>query len=256
MGLLDELVVGAVERSINIGAYSLHVKFPKGTSNDEITTRMNAIRADLESGKGRAVGTTDDVTIQAVFAQLQAGEWATLEKVARVNALIGLGPWPIHIFSDGGSTNVATAAEQGSPVANFLLDRQNKFRKFFLRIALYMLRRYPEARRLIDANQDASLHLTLPVIVAKDTTRESNVWTVETNTLGLAVASGFVKRDAAAREWRMASDQYGLHFKPEDTPTDEEFKAEAAVGIQAPSFKPTPEPPPTKLNDGTPRSGA
>lgn len=253
MGLLDELVFSAVERSINIGAYSLQVKFPKGTGAKEIEDRMATIRADLESGKGRAVGTTDDVTIQAVFAALQSGEWATLEKMARTTALIGLGPWPVHIFSDGGQTNVATAAEQGSPVANFLLDRQNVFRKFMVKVAMYMLRRYPEARRLLEANPDANLHLALPVIIAKDSTRESNVLAVETSTLVLAVENGLIEREAAQREFRDVANRYGLHFKPEDSPDADDFEEKRAAGIDLPVTK-IPATPPNENEGGTPPS--
>lgn len=262
MGLLDELAFKSVERSVNLGAYSLHVKFPRGTDPKDVEARMNTIRADLESGMGRAVGTTDDVVITTIAAQLQAGEWATLEKMARTIALIGLGPWPAHMFSDGGATNVATAAEQGSPVANFLLDRQNAFSKFIIRIATYMLRRYPEARRLLDANPDAHLHISLPVIVAKDTTRESNVLQVETAVLIQAVENGLLKREAAQREARDLMNRYGMRITPEDVPDVATWEANRAAGIDLPITRVPPLPMsgavPSEVtpSEGTPKAGA
>lgn len=223
MRLQDELVFGAVERSINLGAYSLHVKFPRGTTADDISIRMNAIREDLESGKGRAVGTTDDVQITAIAAALQAGEWATLETVARTNALIALGPWPVHIFSEGAGTNVTAAAEQGSAVANFLLDRQNVFRKLWLRICRYAVRQYPEGEAMLAANPDAKIVFPFPLIVAKNTTRESNVLSVEANVLSMAEDRGWITTEAAQREFSDSAKRYGFDLTADDIPDEDEI---------------------------------
>jgi hypothetical protein len=257
MNLLDELVFGAVERSINLGAYSLHVKFPKGTPAQEIEARMNTIRGDLESGRGRAVGTTDDVSIDAVAAALQAGEWATLEKVARTNSLIALGPWPIHIFSEGAGTNVTVAAEQGSPVANFLLERQNSFRKFMVRLCMYALQQYPEARALIESNE-VEIRFPLPVIVAKNTTRESNVLSVEANILATAEDRGWIKLEAAQREFADAAKRYGFEIGTGDIPDPAEVEEKRAMqALTLAPMKPdeTPDPEDPEDPDADPRGG-
>lgn len=261
-GLIDDLVFGATERTVNFGAYSIVVKFPKGTSKADIDEKMKLIQADLESGRGRAVGVTEDISIEAVSAQLNAGEIATVEKFARTHALIALGPWGTYLFSDGGATNVATAAEQGSPVANFLLERQNILRRYVVRCMRYALEQIPEARRLLAANEDAHIHLSLPVIVAKDTTRESNVLMVETNVLTTAMDANLVKLEAAQREFRDGANRYGLHFKPEDSPTEEEIakkREEQANALQMPALSLPPDgptPPASKPTEGTPKAAA
>lgn len=251
MHLLDELVFRSVERSINLGAYSLHVKFPKGTSADDITKRMDAIRADLESGDGRSVGTTDDVSIAAVAAALQAGEWATLEKMARTNALISLGPWPVHIFSEGAGTNVTAAAEQGSPVANFLLERQNDLRRAILLLTTYALRQYPEVAKLLDKHKDARVVLPLPTIVAKNTTRESNVLMVELTALRRLYDDGVITLEGFRREALDASARYGFSLTQADL--EDMTKARARIEMQSLSVAPLQ---PDDDPDADPRGGS
>lgn len=247
----NELVFGAMERSINLGAYSLHVKFPKGTSAKEITDRMAAIKQDLEAGSGRAVGTTEDIAIAPISAVLQAGEWATMEKMGRTSSLIALGPWPVHIFSEGAGTNVTAAAEQGSPVANFLLERQNDLRRLILFVCEYALRKYPEMKALMEANPDARVVLPLPTIVAKNTTRESNVLAVELTTLRTLYDSGAITLEAFRRESIDAAARYGFSLTPQDMPSEAEAKEKLEMqALTLAPMKPDAEDP-----DADPRGG-
>lgn len=223
MAMCDELVFKSADRSLNIGTWSTHWKFPIGTKETDIEAQMQRIRQDVESGNGRAVGTTKDVECSVVAANLQSGEWSGMEKMVRQCALMGLGPWPVHMFSEGAATNVTTAAEQGSPVANFLLGRQGELRRTLVNACLHMVRQFPEGRALLEANPDVAIVLPLPVIVAKDTTREANVLSVETNALQAARDAGLITTAAAQREWRDGANRYGMHFKPEDSPDPEEF---------------------------------
>lgn len=237
MALTDELVFSGANRSINLGAYSLHVTFPRGTLKDAIDKAMAAIRADLESGQGRAIGTTEDIGIKAVFPSLQSGEWQTMEEMVRKSALIGLGPWPIHMFSDGGATNQAAAAEQGSPVANFLLTRQNEFRRAIEQVLMCALRGIPEARKILDSDPALCILLPLPVIVAKDTTRESNVLSVEMSAISHAREAGFVTTSAAQRLARDSFTRYGLPVREEDAPDADEVDAERSVTFALPPLR-------------------
>lgn len=247
--LLDELVFQAVERSINLGAFSLHVKFPKGTPQADIESRMLTIRGDLESGAGRAIGTTDDVTIAAVAATLQAGEWATLESTARTTALIGLGPWPVHIFSEGAGTNVTAAAEQGSAIANILVERQNALRRLVCQIAMYALRQYPECAAALEANPDAKVVLPLPTIVAKNTTRESNVLMVEINALRQMEENGYLTLEAAQREALDCAKRYSFNVTAADVPDPKTvMERRATQAFALPPISPDPE-------GGDPRGG-
>lgn len=234
MAMCDELVFKSADRSLNIATFSTHVKFPKGTKEDDIAKQMAMIRADVESGNGRAIGTTDDVSVSVIAANLQSGEWTGMEKMTRTAALTGLGPWPVHMFSEGAATNVTTAAEQGSPVANFLLGRQNPFRQMLEELCLHMVRQFPEARGLLDANPDVRIHLPLPVIIAKDSTREANVLSVETNALTAARDAGFITTAAAQREWRDGATRYGMHFRPEDSPPAEEVDEQRSQSLALP----------------------
>lgn len=237
MAMCDELVFKSADRSLNIGTYSTHVKFPEGTTAEQIATGMAAIRADVESGNGRAVGTTKNVEIGVISANLQSGEWSAMEKMTRTTALTGLGPWPVHMFSEGAATNVTTAAEQGSPVANFLLGRQNPFRQMLQELCLHMVRQFPEARGLLDANPDVRVHLPLPVIIAKDSTREANVLAVETNALTAARDAGFITTAAAQREWRDGATRYGMHFSLEDSPDPEDVDEERSQMLTLPPLQ-------------------
>lgn len=258
-GLHDALVFGSAERSVNFGAFAWHADFPEGTEASVVRDQVKELARDLEDGSGRLVGTSG-VTIQALAAALQATDYAAVEQMIRKMVAIGLGPWPLHMLSDGTTTNVATAAEQGSPVANFLLSRQNAFRRLLVRMVTYAVRQRTGGRKLLEET-GARIHIPLPVIVAKDTTRESNTLSTETAILSAGVSSDFITRDAAARNWRDQANRYGFHVKPEDTPTDEEIadRAPAFTGLPMPEDEEDGEDddgmdPPKKRTEGTPEA--
>lgn len=243
----DELSYSSAHRSLNVGTYSLHVTLPKGAPKSLVEDVTTKVRSDIESGSGRAVVTTDDVKINAVSANLQSGEWSGMKQSLKGDVLTAIGPWPPHMFSEGGATNVTTAAEQGSPVANFLLTRQNEFRKLWISALWYALRKFPEARTLLESNPDVEIALPLPVIVAKDTTRESNVLAVETNSLIAARDAGIITTDAMQREWRDSATRYGMHFRPEDSPPAAEVDAKRENTLMLPPLRPD-------MGDGAPQS--
>jgi len=265
IGQIENLIYGAAGRSLNLAAFSLHADFKEGTSQDKMNEILSGIKADVESGDGRVFG-TQGVEVKAIAAALQAGEWATLEKMLRVAVLIGLGPWPVHAFSEAGGTNVTAAAEQGAAITNVLLDRQNEFRRFLLSLCWYMLRQYPEFAAIEAANPDLAIELPLPVIVAKDTTRESNVLAAETNLLLAAVSGGLIELPAAQRNFREQANRYGLEVLPEDAPDAEEFQEKQQLSARAfdldmPEGEPDDprgghrEEEAKKPPEGTPRSG-
>jgi hypothetical protein len=153
----------------------------------------------------------DKVEWKAVVPDLKASDAAEEIRVFRNHILGGAG-LPEHWFSEGGSSNRATAAEQGVPTTKRLAARQKFFRNMIRQIFDFVIDS-AIVHGGLPAEVDRRFQVHMPPIFVKDTQAVSAALSNTANGLMIAEQQEWITSEDAAKVFRFMVGQLGVEIE-------------------------------------------
>jgi hypothetical protein len=150
----------------------------------------------------------DKVSWQAVMPDLKASDAAEEIRVFRNHVLGGAG-LPEHWFSEGGSSNRATAAEQGVPTTKRLVARQRFFKHMIRQIFEFVIDQ-AMLRNVLPLEADRGFQIHMPAIFVKDTQAVSAALSNAANGLMLAEQQEWISPADARKVFAFMVSQLGV----------------------------------------------
>ena len=109
----DETLYNFAERVKLMQHFLYHVTLPSAQTKEDIDKGLAAIGMKVAPEAGTSIGTSKDVTIEAISPQLRSGPVVDIERTLRSN-IAGQQGIPEGFTGPGGDTNLATLKAQGS----------------------------------------------------------------------------------------------------------------------------------------------
>ncbi len=177
----------------------------KGMSEDDI-------RKFADRNKRIKPGTiryhNDKVKWSMIAPNLQANDASEEIRLFR-NHILGSAGLPEHWFSEGGSSNRATAAEQGVPTTKMLTTRQNFFQHMIRQIFDFVIDQAVLHKR-IPADADRGFDVIMAPIFVRDVRDASAALSNTANGLMLAEQQQWITGEQAAQVFRFVISNMGI----------------------------------------------
>jgi len=242
LDLNDRLGFSSAERAENMQAFSWGLEGSDTTSAEDLKAILKQLKRDVEAGTGRLVA-YKGAKLSAIAPQLQSAEWAGVAKMVRQAILVGLG-FPESWYADSAAATFAGEGASASPVLTALQERQSAFRTFIEGLLTYAAAQLPEAKRVREQDRkEWRVELPLPVIVGKDTMRESAVLVSDLNALATAEDQGYLSKEAAQRFAAEALTAYGFVVRDGDQPDPAEAERPRYTPLPFPTQQAAPAAP-------------
>jgi hypothetical protein len=201
---LDQFAHTRLEKAVLLNSFFWDCELT-GVSEDEV-------RKFAEENRIIKPGTTrfhnDKVKWTPQVPDLKASDAAEEIRVFRNHILGGAG-LPEHWFSEGGSSNRATAAEQGVPVTKRLIARQKFFKQMIRQIFEFVIDQ-AILHKTLPQDVDRKFQVHMPAIFVKDTQAVSAALSNAANGLMLAEQQEWITREDASKVFRFMVSQLGV----------------------------------------------
>lgn len=207
----DDMMFNLLENVRMQSLYCWTVKLIGATENEVVRRAQTS----APPRPGSVLFHSDKEEWQISSPDIKASAYKDIVEIFRTQICGGLGI-PLSWFSDGGSTNVATASEQAVPALRSLKAKQQRFGSFIRDVLRFQVDTAIEAGVLLgDYTTKDRVIIETTILDKRDISQTASALSVVSTTLKLAEEQGWLSKDSARNIFSLISQDIGAEINPE-----------------------------------------